>query len=233
MFEAFLLTQNLLASILVGYLLGSVPFAHLAARLKGVDIFSTGSTRAGTANVFWNVGRRVGLLVFLADAAKGSLAIFIAGLMDISGPLVLLAGGGAILGHWKSVFTGFRGGDGMATLIGVSLTMAPLLAFVSGMIGLIALLISWRSSFRSAFGVTLSFSVMLGLSQYQDYFHGERELVPALSILAVLVLAHNILIHRRHAGAVSSEEMSLDLDLLDLDEDDPESDLGPAASENR
>lgn len=231
MFEVFLLSQQLLASILVGYLLGSVPFAHLAARLKGVDIFSTGSTRAGTANVFWNVGRRVGLLVFFADAAKGSLAIVIAGLMDIPGPLVLLAGGAAILGHWKSVFTGFRGGDGMATLIGVSLTMAPLLAFVSGLIGLIALLIMWKSPFRSAFGVAFSFIVMLGLSQYQGYFHGERELVPALSILAVLVLAHNILIHRRHAGVVSSEGISLDLDLID--EDDPESDLGPPASENR
>ncbi len=230
MFEAFLLTQKLLAAILVGYLLGSVPFAHLAARLKGVDIFSTGSTRAGTANVFWNVGRRVGLLVFLADAAKGSLAIIIAGLMDISGPLMLLAGGGAILGHWKSVFTGFRGGDGMATLIGVSLTMAPLLAFVSGMIGIVALLISWKSSFRSAFGVAFSFTVMLGLSQYQEHFQGERELAAALSVLAVLVLSHNILIHRRHAGAASSEEMSLD---LDMDEDDPESDLGPAAPENR
>ena len=226
MFEAFLLTQKLLASILVGYLLGSVPFAHLAARLKGVDIFSTGSTRAGTANVFWNVGRRIGLLVFLADAAKGSLAIMIAGLMDISGPLVLLAGGGAILGHWKSVFTGFRGGDGMAALIGVSLTMAPLLAFVSGMIGVVGLLISWKSSFRSAFGVAVSFTAMMVLSQY---YQTEREMVPALSILAVLVLAHNILVHRRRAGAASLDEISLD---LAADEEDGQSETGPTTSEN-
>ena len=220
MFEAFLLTQKLLASILVGYLLGSVLFAHLAARLKGVDIFSTGSTRAGTANVFWNVDRRVGLLVFLADAAKGSLAIIIAGLMDISGPLMLLAGGGAILGHWKSVFTGFRGGDGMAALIGVSLTMAPLLAFVSGLIGVVALLISWKSSFRSAFGVAVSFTAMLGLSQL-PYYQTERELVLALTILAVLVLAHNILIHRRRAVAVSPNEISLHLGVVDEDEEEP------------
>ena len=217
--EAFLIIQKLLASALVGYLLGSVPFAHLAGRLKGVDIFQTGSTRAGTANVFWNVGRRIGLLVFLADAAKGSLAIIIAGLMDISGPLMLLAGGGAILGHWKSVFTGFKGGDGMATLIGVSLTMMPLLAFVSGMVGVVALLISWKSSFRSAFGVAVSFTVMLGLGQYQDHFQGERELVPSLSILAVLVLAHNILIHRRHAGRVAGDDLSMDLELDDDERD--------------
>ena len=117
MLEAFLVTQKLLAVVLVGYLLGAVPFAHLAGRLRGVDMFQTGSTRAGAANLFWNVGRRIGVVVLFADAAKGSLAIIIAGLMGISGPLLLLAGGAAVLGHWKSVFTGFRGGDGMATLI--------------------------------------------------------------------------------------------------------------------
>ena len=104
--------ETLVASILVGYLLGSIPFAHLAARLKGVDIFETGSTRAGTANLFWNVGRRLALLVFLADVAKGSLAIFIAGLMDINGSWMLAAGAGSILGHWKSIFTNFRGWQG-------------------------------------------------------------------------------------------------------------------------
>ena len=91
MLDAFLITQKLLAVVLVGYLLGAVPFAHLAGRLKGVDMFQMGSTRAGAANVFWNVGRRIGLVVLFADAAKGSLAIIIAGFMGISGPLLLLA----------------------------------------------------------------------------------------------------------------------------------------------
>ncbi len=219
MLDAFLLTQKLLAVVLVGYLLGAVPFAHLAGRLRGVDMFHTGSTRAGAANVFWNVGRRIGLVVLFADAAKGSLAIIIAGLMGISGPLLLLAGGAAVLGHWKSVFTGFRGGDGMATLIGVSLTMMPLLAFVSGMVGLVAATIAIKSAFRSAFGMAVSFTVMLGLSQYLEYFQGKQELVLALSILAVLVMAHNILIHWRHAGLVARNDLGLDLD-LDLDDEE-------------
>ena len=70
MLEAFLITQKLLAVVLVGYLLGAVPFAHLAGRLRGVDMFHTGSTRAGAANLFWNVGRRIGLVVLFADAAQ-------------------------------------------------------------------------------------------------------------------------------------------------------------------
>ena len=83
-FEGFILLQKLLASLLVGYLLGSVPFAHLAARFKGVDIFATGNRRAGTANVFWNVSRRTGVMVFAADVAKGSLAVLIGGLGGIA-----------------------------------------------------------------------------------------------------------------------------------------------------
>ena len=224
MLEAFLLTQKLLAVVLVGYLLGAVPFAHLAGRLRGVDMFQTGSTRAGAANLFWNVGRRIGLVVLFADAAKGSLAIFIAGLMGISGPLLLLAGGAAVLGHWKSVFTGFRGGDGMAVLIGVSLTMIPLLAFVSGMTGLVFAIITIKSTFRSAFGMAVSFTVMLGLSQFLEFFQGEQELAVALSLLAVLVMAHNILIHRRHAGIVARNDLGPGLNLDNLDLDDEEQD---------
>ena len=62
--ELFLLIQKLLAAIVVGYLLGSIPLAHLMARRRGIDIFATGSTRAGTANIFWNISRRNGILVF-------------------------------------------------------------------------------------------------------------------------------------------------------------------------
>ncbi len=227
MLDAFLITQKLLAVVLVGYLLGAVPFAHLAGRLRGVDMFQTGSTRAGAANLFWNVGRRIGLVVLFADAAKGSLAIIIAGLMGISGPLLILAGGAAVLGHWKSVFTGFRGGDGMAVLIGVSLTMMPLLAFASGMVGLVFAFIAIKSAFRSAFGMAVSFTVMLGLSQFQKDFQEQQELVWALSILAVLVMAHNILIHWRHSGMVAGIDLGPGLDLDDPDLDDEEQDGTP------
>ena len=150
-------------------------------------MFELGSTRAGAANLFWNVGRRIGVVVLFADAAKGSLAIIIAELMGISGPLLLLAGGAAVLGHWKSVFTGFRGGDGMAVLIGVSLTMSLQLAFVSGMIGLVFAIIAIKSTFRSRFlAWRYPLPLMLGLSQFVKFFQEEQERVFALSILAVL-----------------------------------------------
>ena len=220
MLEHMVDLETLVASILVGYLLGSIPFAHLAARLKGVDIFETGSTRAGTANLFWNVGRRLALLVFLADVAKGSLAIFIAGLMDINGSWMLAAGAGSILGHWKSIFTNFRGGDGMATLIGVSLAMSPILAFISGIIGLLAVIICWKFAFRSALGLTVSFLIMIFLSQYYQI---DREIISVLSILGALVLAYNVLRHSRHveiAGTNNVKIMDVEVQIQEGDIND-------------
>jgi glycerol-3-phosphate acyltransferase PlsY len=228
LFDEFLFVQKLLASILVGYLLGSVPFAHLAARLKGVDIFNTGSRRAGTANVFWNVSRRTGTVVLAADVAKGSLSIIIAGLLNIQGPLVLLAGAAAVVGHWNSVFTGFRGGDGMATLMGVTLTLVPALTLLGIIVGLITVLLFWRSPLRSAGGIASCFTALLGLSLY---FQAELELVLGLVVLAALVLSHNLLINRHLPGNPSPEEIVLDIH-LDSDEE-TNSDLGPTASENR
>lgn len=227
--DEFLFIQKLLVSILVGYLLGSVPFAHLAARHKGIDIFNTGSRRAGTANVFWNISRRTGVVVLASDVAKGSLSVIIAGMLNIQGPLVLLAGGAAIVGHWNSVFTGFRGGDGMATLMGVTLTLAPALALLGVVVGLIAVLLFWRSPLRSASGIALCFATLLGLSLYFQV--QQLDLVLGLTVLAMLVLSHNLLIHRRPSGLSSGDELGLDLD-LDCD-DEASSDLGPTASENR
>ncbi|MDA0734034.1 MAG: glycerol-3-phosphate acyltransferase [Chloroflexi bacterium] len=234
-FEDFILLQKLLASLLVGYLLGSVPFAHLAARFKGVDIFVTGNRRAGTANVFWNVSRRTGVLVLAADVAKGSLAVVIAQLMDLQGPLVILAGGAAVAGHWKSVFTGFKGGDGMATLLGVTITLVPALAPLCIGVGFVAVMLFWKSPYRSAVGIAICFTVLLGLGLF---FQHRLDLVYGLTGLALLVLTHNVLIRRRLAatGVAPRDEFDeLDLDLdVDLGGDDiTDPDLGPPAKNHR
>ena len=88
---------QLVASGVVGYLLGSLPFAQWVSRyIKGVDIFSTGTTLAGTANVFWNVGRRSALLVFAGDVGKGSAAIAVAWALQVEAPF---NAGGGCCGH--------------------------------------------------------------------------------------------------------------------------------------
>lgn len=224
----YIIIQKVIAAVLIGYLLGSIPFALIAARLRGVDIFSTGSHMAGTANVFWNVGHRTGTLVFIGDVAKGAAAVIIAQLLDIPGLLVLAAGGAAIFGHWKSLFAGFRGGDGMASLMGVTLALAPSLALLGVATGLAVILVTRRSTWRSSWGIATCFIVLTGLSLY---YQVDQEIILGLTGLAGLVLVRSTIARRRRIDLPGEEEILLDLELdIDLD---AETDLGPATPENR
>lgn len=215
---------RLLAAMIVGYLLGSIPFAHLVARRRGIDIFATGSTRAGTANVFWNISRRNGILVFAADATKGALAIAVARLLVGTeyDHTLILAGGAAVAGHWKSIFTRFRGGDGMVTLVGVTVALTPLLALLGIAVGSAAVLLTRRLPFRSSCGIAACFAVLLAVSQSFPDFHEERVFVLELSALALLVILHNVLIHRRRAPLLAAHRESFD---LPADEDDLDADF--------
>ena len=190
MFEDILSVQKLLGVLVMGYLLGSIPFALVAAKNRGVDIFTTGSTLAGAANVFWHIGHRTGALVLAADVAKGSAAVIAAGMLDLSPAALLLVGGAAILGHWKSPFAGFRGGDGMATLIGVTIALEPVLSALALVVGLMVALLLWRAPLRSAWALFAGFTAMLVVSQYYQI---DRELVMGIVALALLVLFHSLL----------------------------------------
>lgn len=215
---------RLLAAMIVGYLLGSIPFAHLVARRRGIDIFATGSTRAGTANVFWNISRRNGILVFAADATKGALAIAVARLLVGTeyDHTLILAGGAAVAGHWKSIFTRFRGGDGMVTLVGVTVALTPLLALLGIAVGSAAVLLTRRLPFRSSCGIAACFAVLLAVSQSFPRFQEERVFVLELSALALLVILHNVLIHRRRAPLLAAHRESFN---LPADEDDLDADF--------
>ena len=114
------------ASIVIGYLLGSFPAAYLIAKYrKSIDIREVGVRNMGAGNVMREVGMWEGAVVAVADIGKGSAAIFIAQMLSVSQPWLLVAGLAAILGHNFPVYIGFRGGKGVATLIGVFLVLSP------------------------------------------------------------------------------------------------------------
>ena len=113
-------------AILIGYLLGSIPSAYIAARLsRGIDIREVGVGNMGAANTFREVGRRKGIIVWAADVAKGAAAIFVALALGVSEPWVMGAGFAALLGHSFPVYIGFKGGKGASTTMGVFLVLAP------------------------------------------------------------------------------------------------------------
>ena len=113
-------------SIIIGYLLGSIPTAYIVSRIrKGIDIRNIGSRNMGGANVMREIGTCEGVFVGLIDIAKGAGAILIAQALNISELWVFGAGFAALVGHNLPVFAHFRGGRGSATIIGIVLVLAP------------------------------------------------------------------------------------------------------------
>ena len=115
--------MTLLAAGIIGYLLGSIPFGLLLTRLAGLgDIRQIGSGNIGATNVLRTGSRSAAALTLLLDLAKGFAAVVIAA--GWGEDAMLLAAGGAIIGHMFPIWLGFRGGKGAATALGVVMALA-------------------------------------------------------------------------------------------------------------
>ena len=170
---------------LLGYFLGSLPFAVWIARMHGVDIFVVGSGNPGATNVKRTVGKRAGNCVFVLDFLKGALAAFLPSLL-FSKVEVLVAAAfcgllAAIIGHSYSVFLRFRGGKGVATTMGGLLAIVPLVWLI-GLFVWMAVYFSLRyvSLASIAFGVSLPISAWC--------LHEDKLVVVFLMLFAILVI---------------------------------------------
>jgi glycerol-3-phosphate acyltransferase PlsY len=121
--------MNLLVSAVFGYLLGSVPFAVIVSRaFRLADPRSFGSGNPGATNVLRSGNKVAALLTLIGDAAKGWLAMFIAGRVGAGDTAIAVAGLAAFLGHVFPFTLGFKGGKGVATALGVLLGFSGALA---------------------------------------------------------------------------------------------------------
>jgi glycerol-3-phosphate acyltransferase PlsY len=118
---------NIIIALVVAaaYLLGSIPFGYLIAKIWNIDIRRYGSGNIGATNVFRVLGVYPGSAVFVLDLLKGTLAIYLARLVTSNPWLIVLAGLAAVAGHMFSVFLKFKGGRGAATGLGILLGIAP------------------------------------------------------------------------------------------------------------
>ena len=121
--------MHLAVVAVLGYLLGGIPTAYLAGRLRGVDIRKHGSGNVGGTNALRVLGWKVGLPVMAIDLAKGYLAAALLPRIPLSGldtAYLAIAGGvGAVLGHIFSPYLGLRGGKGVAAGAGMLLALVP------------------------------------------------------------------------------------------------------------
>lgn len=186
--------------IIVGYLLGSIPFGLILTRLGGGgDLREVGSGNIGATNVLRTGRKDIALATLLLDMLKGTAAVLIAArfwpqvavLESLAAPA--LAALAVVIGHCFPVWLKFRGGKGVATLMGVSLGLAwPLgLAYALVWLGVFQFT---RISSLAGIGAAISAPfAALGL--------GRAELVPVLAALALLVLVmHRENLARLRAG---------------------------------
>jgi glycerol-3-phosphate acyltransferase PlsY len=112
--------------ILIGYAVGSVPFAYLLARRAGVDVRVAGSGNVGAANVLRTSGTPLGLTVMILDVGKGAATVLAAYVAAGSNNSMAAAGAAAIVGHIYPIWLRFHGGKGVAVAAGVFSVLAPL-----------------------------------------------------------------------------------------------------------
>jgi glycerol-3-phosphate acyltransferase PlsY len=140
----------------IAYLLGSVPFGLLVARLQGnVDLRRVGSGNIGATNVLRAVGKGAAAVTLLGDIGKGAAAVAMARGLGASSGVVAAVALGAVLGHLFPLFLGFRGGKGVATTLGVVLAAMPA---VGGLLLVVWLLVAtvWRYSSLAALAAAAS-----------------------------------------------------------------------------
>ncbi len=139
--------MNALPFALLGYLLGSLPFAIIVSKAFGLDDpRSHGSGNPGATNVLRTGNKLAAVLTLLGDAAKGWLAVWLAGRLgaDILG--IAVAGVAAFLGHVFPVFLKFRGGKGVATAMGVLAGLSGALVVAAAATWLLTALLTRYSS---------------------------------------------------------------------------------------
>jgi glycerol-3-phosphate acyltransferase PlsY len=117
------MAQTLALSI--GYLVGSVPFAFLVARWRGIDLRARGSRNVGASNVLRTAGVLSGVAALVLDGVKGAAAVVIADRLTMGSAWGVAAAVASVVGHVFPVWLGFRGGKGVATAAGAFGVLAP------------------------------------------------------------------------------------------------------------
>ena len=134
-----------LVVVVVGYVVGSVPFAGWVARRRaGLDLRDVGDRNPGYWNAKESLGRRAAVPVFVGDVAKGAVAAGLGVLLAPDGDWwIAYAGGFAVMvGHAWPVFAGFRGGRSVLTFVGAAVVLSPITAAIA--VGVLLAVTAWR-----------------------------------------------------------------------------------------
>ncbi len=195
--------------VILSYLVGSIPNSILISKaVSGIDIRNHGSGNAGGTNVMRVLGWKYGLVVIFLDALKGAIAVVIISRL-FYGPLPfenvspfddftlvqIIAGMAAVIGHIWTVFAGFKGGKGIATALGMLLTLITIdMLIAMGIFALVVLI----SRYVSLGSIIAAISVPSTLFIRENLFHVD---IPGYSTLLPFIIAVTALVvftHRKN-----------------------------------
>jgi glycerol-3-phosphate acyltransferase PlsY len=182
--------------IIIAYLLGSIPTSvWIGKYFYGIDIREHGSGNAGATNTFRVLGKKPGIIVLIIDILKGSAAVSLAywfenvlpanEFIDIEIGLAIAC----VFGHIFPVFAGFRGGKGVATLLGSTMIITPISCALALVVFLIVLF-STRYVSLSSMSAGVSYPFILHFILHNQH--------PSLTIYSILIALLLIITHRKN-----------------------------------
>lgn len=199
---------NVILAVILAYLIGSIPTAVWIGRMfYGVDVRTKGSGNAGATNTIRVLGLKAGIPVMIIDVFKGWLAVYIAnffysdsiGFIDLVDFKIILAAA-AILGHVFPIYVGFKGGKGIATLLGVGIALFPTASLIAVLIFTVTLILTSYVSLGSIIAAVTFPIVEILILGHQDHF--------SLILLSILVAVFVPLTHRKNIGRLIRGEES-------------------------
>lgn len=179
--------------IVFAYLVGSIPSAvWLGKRFYKIDVREFGSGNAGATNTFRVLGKKAGIVVLVCDILKGSLSVLLAFLSSYNVNsnqfvnLQLALGIAAVVGHVFPVFAGFRGGKGVATILGIVICLTPITSAL-GLIVFLTVLILTRYVSLSSIMAGICYPILLKFILKND---NQTLFIFSIFVATLLVITH-------------------------------------------
>ncbi len=183
--------ENILA-VFLSYFIGNFSTSFFVGKLFAkIDIREYGSGNAGSTNVLRTLGKKAAIATLLGDLLKGVLAVYIGNRFGGQN-LALLCGVAVVIGHNWPVILGFKGGKGIATTIGVALSIKFLMALICISVGIIIL---WKYKY-----VSLAAIVAISIFPFTIYVYGLNYFLFGLILAILAIYKHRENIKRLLAG---------------------------------
>ncbi|MBN2073928.1 MAG: glycerol-3-phosphate acyltransferase [Dehalococcoidales bacterium] len=206
-------------SVVIAYLLGSIPTAYIITRFGySKDIRKLGGGNVGTHNVYENVGKLPGIIVGIIDVGKGVAAVYIA-LAFIASPdlyyWIFAAGLAAVIGHIWPVFLKFRGGNGIATSIGILFVLMTRESMIALAVAILLLVIT-----RNAI-LSINISLLLTIPIAPIFLRDPWFPYLIFSLILIMILVSNFLPTMRTAMVKAGSKEKLTAELLRFEQEKP------------